>query len=170
MLSHVVDHGGLEPGEGEVVALAEHRPGEPDRGGIAIGGEAVDGGAARIAEAEEAGNLVEGLAGGVVDGLAEHLVAAVVLHDDEQRVAARHDERRRGEARGRDPGASGVEMRLEVVDPHEREARRRARGLGGGDADEQRAGEAGAVENGDGVEIAGVADARFASAASTTGG
>ena len=45
---------------------------------VAVDGSSVDGRPARVAEAEEPGHLVEGLAGGVVDGLAEQAVAAVV--------------------------------------------------------------------------------------------
>ena len=51
-------------------------------------------GPARIAEAEEARDLVERLAGGVVDGLAEDAVAAVALDHDEHRVTARHEQHR----------------------------------------------------------------------------
>ena len=61
--------------------------------GIAAAREAVDRGTARIPEAEEPRDLVERLARRVVDGLAEHAVLAVIVHRDEQRVTARHDER-----------------------------------------------------------------------------
>jgi hypothetical protein len=44
--------------------------GEGDGAGVAIGGEGVDPGAAGVAEAEELGDLVVGLAGGVIDGAA----------------------------------------------------------------------------------------------------
>ena len=66
-------------------------------------GDAVDRRTARVAEAEEAGDLVERLAGGVVDGLAEQAVAAVVLHRDEHRVAARHEQHDERQLERRDP-------------------------------------------------------------------
>ena len=76
MLAHEGHDRGLQPGEGEV-GLAGHRPRERDRVAVAAAREAVDRGTARVAEPEEARDLVERLAGRVVDGLAEHLVVAV---------------------------------------------------------------------------------------------
>ena len=71
---------GLQPREREVEAVVEHRPRERDRVGIAVAREPVDRRAARVAEAEEPRDLVERLARGVVDGLAEDAVRAVVVH------------------------------------------------------------------------------------------
>ena len=48
----------------------DHAAGEGEGGGVAGAGEAVDFGAAGVGEAEEAGDLVEGFAGGVVAGAA----------------------------------------------------------------------------------------------------
>ncbi len=53
--------------------------GERDRVRVAVGGEVVDPGAAGIAEAEQLGDLVEGLAGGVVDGVADVAVVPGVV-------------------------------------------------------------------------------------------
>ena len=53
---------------------------------------AVDGRAARVAEAEEAGHLVERLAGGVVDRATRAPVPPVALHQHEQRVPAGHEQ------------------------------------------------------------------------------
>ncbi len=53
-------HFGFDLGEGELYGV-----------GVAVGGEVVDPGAAGVAEAEELGDLVEGFAGGVVDGVAD---------------------------------------------------------------------------------------------------
>ena len=91
----VVHHRGLQPGEREV-GLAAHRAREAHRVRVAGGREPIDRGAARVAEPEEPGDLVERLARGVVDGLPGDAVSPVVLHHDEQRVAAgddQHDER-----------------------------------------------------------------------------
>ena len=99
----------LEPAEAEVVGVAEPGPRE-DR--VARSSRAAaacdDRRAARIAEPEQPADLVEGLAGRVVDGLAEQPVRQVVAHLDEERVAARHDERDEREDRLRArPAASG---------------------------------------------------------------
>ncbi len=48
----------------------------------------VDLGTARIPETHEPGELVEGFSGGVVDGLAEHLVVAPAPHMDDLAVSA----------------------------------------------------------------------------------
>ena len=66
-----------------------HRPRERDRGGVAVGASRSIAGPAGIAEAEEPRDLVERLAGGVVDRLAEQPVPAVVLDHDEHRVPTR---------------------------------------------------------------------------------
>ncbi len=55
----------------------------------------------------------------------------------------------------------GVDVAFEVVDGDERLAERVGEGFGVADADEQRAGEAGAFGDGDGVEV-GKGDAGFA--------
>ncbi len=65
--------------------------------GVAEGGEGVDPGAAGVGETEEFGDLVEGLAGGVVDGAAKGLVeegggGGVAVRAVEVGVAAGDDE------------------------------------------------------------------------------
>ncbi len=63
------------PAETEIERVAFHfGEGEVDGEGIAMRSEAVDHGAAGVAEAEEFADLVEGLAGGIVAGLAEQAV------------------------------------------------------------------------------------------------
>src|SRR3546814_3433131 len=74
--------GGLQTREGEVVAMPLHvgRAGETarerDRGRTPGCGGAVDLGASRVGQSQDAGDLVEGLTCGVVDGLAEQLDVA----------------------------------------------------------------------------------------------
>ena len=88
--------------------------------GVALHREPVDGGPTRIAEVEEAGDLVEGLAGGVVDGLAEQPVAPVALHRHEHRVAAGHEEHDERQLEVGLLEERGVQVGLEVVDGDER--------------------------------------------------
>jgi len=69
--------------------------GEGDGAGVAVGGEAVDPGAAGVAEAEEFGDLVEGFAGGVVDGAADvavHPSLAFLCSEIKVGVASGDDE------------------------------------------------------------------------------
>ena len=83
---------------------------------------------ARVRQPEQPADLVEGLAGRVVDRLAEQAVLKVVGHLDEERVAAADDERDERELRCRLLGLVGVEqpggvdVALEVVDRHQRQA------------------------------------------------
>ena len=60
---------------GEVDLWFDLREGEGHGAGIAESGERVDPRAAGVAEAEEFGDLVEGFAGGIVDGAADERVA-----------------------------------------------------------------------------------------------
>src|SRR6266516_2208510 len=83
--ANLVQERRLEAGEGEVEA-GDARDREVVGVGVALAGQPVELGTARIAEAEQAGALVEGLAGGVVDGRTEHGVPAALANVEEQRV------------------------------------------------------------------------------------
>ena len=84
----------------------------------------------------------------------------MVAHLDEERVAARHDQRDERERRrlalrlARVEQPARVDVALEVVDRDERLAVRPGERLGEVDADEQRAREARAVGDRDGVDVA----------------
>ena len=103
---------GLEAGEGEVAAVAvEERAGEGEAAGVAGGGLGLDGGAAGLAEAEELRHLVEGLAGGVVDGAAEPAEALGAVDGEELAVAAGDQQHQVGEGDGVDRGAGSARGR-----------------------------------------------------------
>ena len=108
-------------------APAQHRARQGEALGIALRGLALDLRPARIAEAEELRDLVEGLADRVVDRGAEPDVVADALHGDELGVAAGGEEQQVGKGDAVRQ-ARGERMRLEVVDGHERLAGRRATG------------------------------------------
>ena len=152
--------GGLEAGEGEVeaVPLQVAAAGEParevDGDRAAGGGRAVDVGAAGERQPEQPGDLVEGLPGGVVDGLAERLDGGGDVLDAQQRRVAAADEQREARVRQRavlelvDGDVGG-----EVVDAVQRLAEPDRQRLGGGHADEQGAGETGAAGHGERVDL-----------------
>ena len=107
----------------------QQRPRQLEGLGVAELGQPRQRRAAGIAEPEQLRRLVEGLAGGVVDGLAEQLVAADVVDAHQLRVAAGHEQRDE-----RKLGRIGDEERrqqvaFEVVHAEHRpcRARRRAR-------------------------------------------
>ena len=96
--------------------------------GSPVRGDAGRSRAARVAEAEEAGDLVEGLPGGVVDRLAEHAVAAVALHDQTRVWPPETTSDREGRLEVGLLEPRRVEVRLEVVHADVRQPGRRGRG------------------------------------------
>src|SRR5207237_105607 len=118
----------LEPGARQGVTLR-----------VASLGGLLDDGTAGEAEAHDARNLVEGLAGGVVAGAAEADEVDVVAHEDEVAVAAGDDEADKGKlGSGRVGGLVGgggepvgVDVALEVVDADEGQAAGVGERLGG---------------------------------------
>ncbi len=131
------------------------------RGDVArLAREPVHDRASRIAEAEQLGDLVERLAGGVVARGAELADALRVRRIDpiDGGVAPRSEERHEGEARdlGRclaAPEEDGEQVANEVVDADERLARRPGEPLRRLHADEQRADETGTVGDGDAIDV-----------------
>ena len=81
-------------------------------------------------------------------------VATVVLHVDEEGVAARHEQHDERQLERRLLEQRRVEVGLEVVDGDERHVPGQRQGLGRGHADEQRADQAGPVGGGHGVDVA----------------
>ena len=106
---------------------------------VAVSSQPLERGAARIAEAEQPRALVECLAGGVVERLADDLISgALIGHAREQRVPAAGDqaeerglERRRTQECGRD-------VSVQVIDRRQRQLVRRSESLRRRHADEQR--------------------------------
>ena len=110
-------------------------------------------GTAGIAEAEKARDLVERFAGRVVHGLAEQLVARVLLDDHDHRVATRHDEHRERELDAwiLEPGR--VQVGFEVVHPDVRNVEGQRQRLRRAHPDQQCAREARPMARGDRVEL-----------------
>ena len=152
------EDGGFESAEAEVEGVSY--PGARQVGFESDGafGDSLDFGAAGKAESEDASCLVEGFSGGVVAGSAYECVNAVPLHEDQVGVSAGCYEAHEGEAGAGfgvnavlEPG--GVHVAFEVVYADEGEVVGKGEALGGVDADEQRAGESGAVGDGYAVEF-----------------
>ena len=122
----LVPERGLEAGEREMrLGPAEHRPRQRD-GRPPSRAPALHRRAAGIAEAEQLGRLVEGLAERVVERRAEPLIAADILDDEELGVPARDEQQQIGKA---EPigQAGGQRMRLQMIDGDEGHAAARAR-------------------------------------------
>src|SRR5207245_8157103 len=106
----------LETAEAEVEARAlDARARQADRLRVSLLREPLDRGAARVAEPEQLGDLVERLADGVVPRAAEAAVVARAARQVEAGVAARDDEaeeRERDRSVGRpvEVGSEGVAL------------------------------------------------------------
>ena len=90
-------NGCLEAREGEIVLTGEFGDGQVKGARIAEFGCLGDGRAARVGQANDFSDFIKRLADGVVLGLADELVVAVVLEQDELRMPARDDEGEEGE-------------------------------------------------------------------------
>ena len=104
---------------------------------------------------EQAGDLVEGLAGRVVDGGAQRLDAGGHVLDPQQAGVAARDEHRQA-GLGQRPVLELVHGHVggEVVDAVQRLAEAQGQRLGARDPHQQRAGEPGPAGDGDGVHVA----------------
>src|SRR6201999_1605324 len=105
-IAHPVDQSGLQATEAEVEAPAAHRDGEVERLRVSPLRGCLDGGTARIPEAEQPCALVGRLPGSIVERLAARLEATQIANPREERVAAAGDQAEEGRFE---------RLRLEVV-------------------------------------------------------
>ena len=129
-------HRRLEPGQREIrVRAPDHRTRQVEATRVAVGRQFLDRRSARIGQTEHFADLVESLAGGVVDGRAETLIGADAAHRDKLRMAARDDEREIGKV---DSVGQPRRQRMgfEMIDRDERLARRHRQRLAGREPDQ----------------------------------
>ena len=138
-----------------LLVLARGQPsGEADGAAVALLGEPVHVRAAGVGQAQEAADLVEGLAGGVVESAAElDDVGGDVADAQEVRVAAGDDESDEALRQGAIDQLIDRQVADDMVDAVDRPVQARGQGLGSGDADSQGADESGAGAHGDGVDL-----------------
>ena len=111
--------------------------------------------AAGVGQAEQPSHLVEGLAGGVVEGAAELDDIGGDVPDAQQvGVSAGDDEADEPVGQGAVHQLIDGQVPDDVVDAVDRPAQGGGQGLGGADAHGERAYEAGAGAHGDGVDLA----------------
>ncbi len=152
--THVQRDRGLDAAEGESGRPVAHVGGrEGDGAGIAGARDPLDGGAAREAEAEQLGHLVEGLARRVVAGLPDALVTARLARQVERGVPARDHQGEKRVGGGLTLQEGGVDVTLEVVDGHQGPPARVGDRLGRRAADEERADEPGPVGHREAVHV-----------------
>ena len=138
----------------EVLGFAEPA-GEADGLRVASDRGTVDLRSARVGQAEQPRDLVEGLARRVVDGLAEQLdIRHQVAHKQQRSVPAGDQQGDGGVVDGAAVGEHvGTDVPDQVVDGVERLVERDGERLGRADADHERAGEAWTARDGDRVEL-----------------
>ncbi len=127
-LSDPHQHRGLESAERHIVIvvmlLLLTRPHHGNREGVASRiarmGQALDRRPAGIAEPQQPRDLVECLAGGVVAGLPQESVAAPRVHEQQQRVASRYEQRHERRLCALILQRRPEEVGLHVVDPDKR--------------------------------------------------
>ncbi len=121
---------------------------------IALRGQRGQRRAARIPQSEQLGGLVERLAGGVVDCLAQHLVAPHAVHPHQLRVAAGHQQRDERELRWIGRQERRHQVAFQVVHAQRRLAERGRQRARDARAHQERAGQAGPARERDDVDVA----------------
>lgn len=149
----LVEDGGFEAGEGEIVGLfLESGAGEGEGFGVSGAGVLFDFGASGVGELEHAADFIEGFAGGVIDGASEEFVGAEAPDIDEHGVAAGDDESEvRGDVAFFEEGRE--EVAFHVVDAKEGLAGRGGERFGVGKSYEKGGGKAGAAGGGEGGDV-----------------
>ena len=152
-LIHLVQHGGLEAGEADVVLALHMRHRQTVGFRVAGLGGVGDAGTAGIGQAQRPGHLVKGLAGGVVHRVAEDVVMGVVLYLHDVAVSAGRHKAEEGRLQLRVGQVEGCNVAPQMVDRHQRLARRVGEALGKVDAHQNCADEAGREGDSHGVHI-----------------
>jgi hypothetical protein len=122
-VAHLVEKRRLQPGEREVEA-GHARHGESVGLRVASVCQAVEGGAARVAEAEQSRALVESLTRRVVEGRADRSVARVILDVEKDRMAAAGEQAEEGRFDRVGLEVERGDVAVEVVDRDERQVAR----------------------------------------------
>src|SRR5690606_40507325 len=111
----------LEAGKGEVrLGAAEQRAGQRDRFRVPLGREALDRWAARKAQAEDLGGVVEGRAQRVVDSRSEAAVLTDAAYFEQLAVPARHEQQRVRKPKVGIGEARAQRMTFEVINRQQR--------------------------------------------------
>ena len=139
-LAHLERQRRLQPAEAEIQSgRLQHGPREPVLAAAPASGQLRQLRPARVGQAQQLGALVEGLAGRVIEGLAEDPVAAEAGDLDQQRMPARDQQGDEGKVGLVVLQQGGQQVRLHVVDGHRRDAPAHGEADADGGAHQQRA-------------------------------
>ena len=156
-----VEGGGLETAEGEVqIVPLDGGAGEGEGLGVALVGQLVQSGTAGIGHTDDAADLIEGLAAGIVAGGADLGEGGVVLHHVEGGMAARDHHRQEGGLQVGLLQVGGGHVSVDVVHGHQGDAIGIGQGLGEVDTHQKSPDEAGVGGDGHRTHV-GEGDARL---------
>jgi len=148
--------GRLEPAEAEVQASVLHPgQGESELISVSPGRQPLDDRASRIAQVEELGDLVEGLARGVVPCPAQQPEAQPLFKEEERRMPAgdKESQSRKRDVRVLQEG--GFHVGFKMIDPEERLPVIISKTLGKREPDKEGADEARTLSHGENVDVGG---------------
>ena len=162
-MAHVAQHSRLQTAEAEI-QIAFHRRGvaigvgharKRQRHGlvVAVSRTLVDNRPARISQPKQPRDLIVRLPRRIVARPADARVRARLVHQIEAGVTTRHHERHEREREVAVLQEERLDVSGKVVHRHERTIQRERERLGERHADEQRTDEAGALSDGDGIEL-----------------
>src|SRR3954453_19210067 len=118
---HPTQDGGLEAAEAEIERIALHLGrGKTHRMKMTKRSQFVDDRTARIPEAQELGDFVEGFAGGVVAGFSEQAVMKTIKHFEQVGMTPANHERERRQLDGLGLHDHSVNMALDMVHSNQR--------------------------------------------------
>ncbi|MNS94906.1 hypothetical protein D3C72_1291380 [compost metagenome] len=153
-LAGLRQHRGLQPREGKIeIARMQHRPRQRESARRTELCQPRHFRAAGIAQAQQLGSLVEGLARGIVQRFAQQRVVADAAHFHQLRMPAGHQQRHEREGRRLARQQRRQQVAFQVVHADHRHVQRKAQRIGHRGADQQRAGKARALGEGDGVDV-----------------
>ena len=121
--------------------------------GVAVLRDALDRGAAGIAEPEQLGGLVERLARGIVDRGGEAAIIADALDQQQLAMAARHEQQQIGKAEAGFDEPRRQRMPLKMIDRDQRLVRGVGERLAGDQPDHHPADQPGTGGRGDGIDV-----------------
>jgi hypothetical protein len=145
--------GRLQAAEGKVVAAVREGKGERDLLGVAALRKPIHRRPSWIAQPHHPSHLVEGLTRRIVTGATEHRIPALLAHEHEIGVRAGDDQDHCGE-RPRCPiQPVPVDVSLQMIHAHQRQAARIGQRLGGGYAHGEAPHQPRAARDGDGTDV-----------------
>ena len=150
---HLVDDGGLQAAEADVVLALYMGHGQLVGVGVAVAGGGGHTGTAWVGQAQRAGYFIVGFTGGVVHRAAQNFVAAPILHHHDVAVPAAGHQAEKRRMQTLVGQIVGGDMPAQVVHRHQRLACRVGQAFGKVDAHQHGTDQAGRKGYGHGIHV-----------------